>query len=99
MRLEVTTTPRETLIWAPSAEDAALLRRQLKAAGLTVLDADLWELDFWGKIPEGEKEMFDPARVFDVEIGETALDSLLLLRESGHELFYHRWQGGESYEV
>ncbi|MGV9195313.1 hypothetical protein ACQ143_13295 [Microbacterium sp. MC2] len=91
MKLEITTTPRETLVWAPTQGAAAELRRLLVAANCLVLDADPWELDF-DRIPEGERDQFDPERVVDVEIGAAAYASLTALVDSGHELRWHRWQ-------
>lgn len=92
MQLEITTTPRETLVWAPTAADAAQLRQFLTAAGRLVMDAAPDELTFFGHIPEGEQDQFDPARIFDVEIGYEAHDSLTALVDAGHTLVWHRWQ-------
>lgn len=92
MELEVTTTPRETLVWAPTAQDAEQLRRELTDAGFLVMDADPWELNAFGRIPEGEHREFDPARIFNVEIGAEANASLQMLIDSGHRLVWHRWQ-------
>lgn len=91
MELEITTTPRETLVWAPTAQDAAQLRRELVDAGFLVLDADPWELDQHKLIPEAEHAEFDPARIFNVEIGAEANASLQALVDSGHRLVWHRW--------
>ncbi|MEV7618911.1 hypothetical protein AB0N59_02125 [Microbacterium sp. NPDC089321] len=92
MELEITTTPRETLVWAPTAQDAEQLRRELTDAGFIVMDADPWELNAFGRIPEGEHSKFDPARIFNVEIGAEANASLQALIDSGHRLVWHRWQ-------
>lgn len=92
MELEITTTPRETLVWAPTAQDAEQLRRELTDAGFLVMDADPWELNAFGRIPEGEHSEFDPARIFNVEIGAEANASLQALVDSGHRLVWHRWQ-------
>lgn len=92
MQLEITSTPRETLVWAPTAGDADRLRRELTDAGFLVLDADPWELNAFGEIPDGEQTEFDPARIFNVEIGADANASLQALTDSGHELVWHRWQ-------
>jgi len=92
MQLEITTTPRETLVWAPTNKDATELREFLTAAGRLVLDADPDELTFFGYVPEGAQDQFDPSRIFDVEIGYEAHDSLTALVEAGHTLVWHRWQ-------
>ena len=90
--LEITSTPRETLVWAPTMQDADQLRRELVDAGFLVLDADPWELDQHKLIPEGEHAEFDPARIFNVEIGAEANASLQALVDSSHRLVWHRWQ-------
>ncbi|MFD6699820.1 MULTISPECIES: hypothetical protein [unclassified Microbacterium] len=92
MRLEITTTPRETLVWAPTAQDAARLREFLTAAGRLVLDATPDELAHFGYIPDDERDLFDPARIFDIEIGAEAHDSFEALVGAGHALVWHRWQ-------
>lgn len=92
MELEITTTPRETLVWAPSSREADLLRRELVEAGFLVRDADPSELEAFGRIPEGEGSLFDPARIFDVAIGADANASLQALIDSGHSLMWHGWQ-------
>ncbi|TCJ23791.1 hypothetical protein E0W80_09540 [Microbacterium sp. PI-1] len=92
MELEVTSTPRETLVWAPTTQDAAQLRRELTDTGFLVIDADPWELDTLGRIPEGEHHEFDPSRIFNVEIGADANASLQALVDGGHTLIWHRWQ-------
>lgn len=92
MRLEITSTPRETLVWAPTTQDAAQLRRELTDTGFLVMDADPWELDALGRIPEGEHHEFDPARIFNVEIGAEANASLQALVDDGYTLIWHRWQ-------
>lgn len=96
MILEITTSPRETLVWAPTIQDADELRRSLSDSGHLVLEADPWELDFFGRIPDDERHEFDPARVLNVEIGITAHESLTALLRAGHELRWHRWQGVEN---
>jgi len=92
MRLQITSTPRETLVWALSVAAAAKLRRMLTVAGHLVLDADTWELDTRGQIPEGERDSFDAARILNVEIGADANVSLTALRDVGYELVWHPWQ-------
>ncbi|MDR2322147.1 MAG: hypothetical protein LBE60_10935 [Microbacterium sp.] len=92
MLLEITSTPRETLVWARTAQDAAALRRELIDAGYLVLDADSWELQERGFIPRGELLEFDPARIFNVEIGADANATLQALVDDGHKLYWHRWQ-------
>ncbi|MET0886144.1 MAG: hypothetical protein ABWX92_06805 [Mycetocola sp.] len=92
MILEITTSPRETLVWAPTTQDAAELRRLLSDAGHFVSEADPSELDFFDRIPDDERHVFDPARILDVEIGITAAESLAELIGAGHELRWHRWQ-------
>ncbi|WCD91463.1 hypothetical protein [Microbacterium sp. nov. GSS16] len=92
MELEITTTPRETLVWAPSAEQADQLRRELTDAGFLVVAAAPWELDQHKLIPEDEHLEFDPARIFNVEIGAEANAALQALVNSGHSLVWHRWQ-------
>ena len=54
MDLEITVTPRETLVWAPSAPTGQELRRALLDEGYLVLDADPFEVTSAGLIPEGE---------------------------------------------
>ncbi len=92
MELEITSTPRETLVWAPEPRDARALRRELTDAGYLVIDADPWELETLGRIPEGEQDEFDPSRIFNVEIGAEANASLQALVDGGHTLVWHRWQ-------
>lgn len=92
MELEITVTPRETHVWAPTAQQADQLRRELTDSGFLVLDADPWELDQQGLIPDGEHLEFDPARIFDVSIGADANATLHALVDSGHTLIWHRWQ-------
>lgn len=96
MILEVITSPRETLVWAPTVEDADEFRRSLSDSGHLVLEADPWELDFFGRIPDDERHEFDPARIVNVEIGITANESLAALLRAGHELRWHRWQRDET---
>src|SRR5690554_4814310 len=96
MILEITTSPRETLIWAPTVENAHELRRSLSDSGHLVLEADPGELDFFGRIPNDERHEFDPARILNVEIGVTANESLTALLTAGHELRWHRWQRDEN---
>lgn len=92
MRLEITTTPRETLVWAPTSAAADELRTLLAEAGHVVLEADDWELAFFDAIPRSERHEFDPSRILDVEIGADAGGSLEKLVDAGHELIWHRWQ-------
>lgn len=92
MELEITSTPRETLVWATSPHQADQLRTELSDAGFLVRDADPWELDNWGRIPQGEHLEFDPARIFNVAMGVDANASLQALVDSGHTLVWHRWQ-------
>jgi DNA-binding XRE family transcriptional regulator len=92
MILEITSTPRETHVWAQTAQHAGQLRRELTDSGFLVLDADPWELDQQSLIPEGEHLEFNPARVFDVSIGADANATLHALVDSGHTLTWHRWQ-------
>lgn len=60
MELEITVTPRETLVWAAKAPTAQELRRKLEESGHLVRDADPFELTSAGLIPEGEHLEFDP---------------------------------------
>jgi len=92
MDLEITVTPRETLVWAPTSRDAELLRCEMTDSGYLVLDADPWELDQLGLIPDDEHLKFDPARILNVGIGPDANASLQMLVDSGHVLVWHRWQ-------
>jgi len=89
---EITTTLRETLVWAPPPAVADELRALLAGAGNVVLDADDWELTFFNAIPDTERHEFDPARILDVEIGVNAGESLEMLVGAGRELSWHRWQ-------
>ncbi|WP_336626473.1 MULTISPECIES: hypothetical protein [unclassified Microbacterium] len=88
MRLEITKTPRETLVWAPTGEAADELRALLAEAGRVVLDADDWEVAFFDAVPSSERHEFDPSRIFDVEIGADAGGSLEKLVDAGHELIW-----------
>lgn len=92
MELEITVTPRETLVWAPSPLAAEELRHELTESGYLVCDADPFELTSAGLIPEGEHLEFDPARIFNVTTGPNANASLQALNDSGHTLTWHRWQ-------
>lgn len=92
MELGITVTPRETLVWAPTVQQAQELRHELTESGYLVRDADPWELDNAGLIPEGAHLEFDPARIFDVGIGADANATLHALVDSGHTLIWHRWQ-------
>lgn len=92
MELELTSTPRETHVWAPTAQQARALRRELTDSGFLVRDADPWGLDQQGLIPQDEYLEFDPARIFDVAIGPDANATLHALVNSGHTLIWHRWQ-------
>ncbi len=90
MDLQITATPRETLVWAPIAEAAQELRARLTDDGYLVRDADPWELQTLGRIPEDDHLEFDPVRVFDVTIGADANASLHALVDDGHSLVWHR---------
>lgn len=92
MQLEITVTPRETLVWAAKAQTAQELRHELTESGYLVRDADPFELTSAGLIPEGEHLEFDPTRIFDVGLGPNANASLHALVDSGHSLIWHRWQ-------
>jgi hypothetical protein len=96
MILEITTSPRETLVWAPTIQDADELRRTLSDSGYLVLEADPWELDFFGRIPGEARQEFNAARILNVEIGITAHESLTALLRAGHELRWHSSQGDEN---
>lgn len=95
MKLEITTMPRETQVWAPTPEDAAQLRQLLENGGHLVLRAHVRELSFFASIPDDERDELDPARILNVEFGGEAYDSLTVLVEAGHELRWHRWQSHE----
>lgn len=92
MDLKITSTPRATHVWAPSVQQASELRRELTEYGFLVRDADPWELDEAGLIPDGQQDEFDPTRIFDVAIGADANATLQALVDSGHRLVWHRWQ-------
>lgn len=92
MQLEITSTPRDTHVWAPAAQDADQLRRELTESGFLVLDANPWGLNQESLIPEGEHLEFDPERIFDVTIGADANATLQAIVDSGHTLIWHRWQ-------
>lgn len=92
MELEITVTPRETLVWVPSVQAAHALRQELTDDGYLVRDADPFELASAGLIPEGDHIEFDPARIFDVTTGPSANATLQALVDSGHTLIWHRWQ-------
>ncbi|WP_216353887.1 hypothetical protein [Microbacterium sp. LEMMJ01] len=92
MDLEITATPRETLVWAPTAEAAHELRVRLADDGYLVRDADPWELQQLGLVTDGDHLEFDPARILDVTIGPDANASLHALVDDGHTLLWHRWQ-------
>jgi hypothetical protein len=92
VHLEITATPRETLVWAQTVRAAQELRQGLADDGYLVLDADPFELNSAGLIPEGEHLEFDPARIFNVSIGPDANATLHVLTDSGHTLVWHRWQ-------
>jgi hypothetical protein len=96
MLLEITTSPRETLVWVPTVQDADELRPFLSDSGHLVLEADPGELDFFGSIPDDERNEFDPARILNVEIGTTANEALTALLRAGHELRWHRWKRDET---
>lgn len=84
MDLKITSTPRATHLWAPSVQQASELRRELTEYGFLVRDADPWELDEAGLIPDGQQDEFDPTRIFDVAIGADANATLQALVDSGH---------------
>lgn len=92
MIIEVTTTPRETLLWAATPALADELRALLRDARVAVLPADSWELEFFNRIPDGEQDLFDPARIADVEIGANAYDALHAVVAAGHQLRWHLWE-------
>ena len=92
MNVEVTTTPRETLLWAETPALADELRTLLQNAGVLVLPADSWELEFFNRIPEAEQHLFDPAKIIDVEIGMNAHDALTAVVAAGHSVRWHPWQ-------
>ncbi|WEG08608.1 hypothetical protein PU630_15390 [Microbacterium horticulturae] len=92
MILEIITTPCETLVWAPTAQDADELRQLLADDGCVVLQAAPWELETLARIPDAERDEFDPARIINVEIGAEANDALTALGDAGHALVWHRWQ-------
>lgn len=92
LELEITATPRETLVWAPTPVAAEQLRRALVDDGYLVLDADPVELTGDGLIPDGEHLEFDPARIFNVTTGPDANACLHALTDDGHRLIWHRWQ-------
>lgn len=92
MELEITATPRETLVWAPTVDAAQALRRTLVDDGYFIRDADPWELQQLGVIPDGAHLEFDPARIFDVTIGGEANATLHALSDDGHRLVWHPWQ-------
>ncbi|GGD76818.1 hypothetical protein [Microbacterium murale] len=92
MQLEITSTPRDTHVWAPTAQDADHLRRELTESGFLVLDANPWGLNQESLFPEGEHLEFDPERIFDVTIGADANATLQAIVDSGHTLIWHRWQ-------
>ena len=92
MNIEVTTTPRETLLWAETPALADELRTLLQNAGVLVSPADSWELEFFNRIPEAEQHSFDPAKIIDVEIGANAHDALTAVVAAGHTVRWHPWQ-------
>ncbi|OAN41399.1 hypothetical protein [Microbacterium sp. H83] len=92
MDLEITSTPRATHVWTPSDQQSDELRRELTEYSFLVRDADPWELDEAGFIPEGQQHEFDPTRIFEVAIGADANATLQALVDSGHRLVWHRWQ-------
>lgn len=92
MILEVTATPRETLVWVPTVQAADQLRSELTDSGFLVRDADPWDINDLGLIPEGEHLEFDPARILNIEIGADANATLQVLVDDGHTLVWHRWQ-------
>ena len=92
MDLEITVTPRETHVWAPSAAAADKLRGRLTDDGYLVRDADPAELQQQGLVPGRDYLEFDPARIIDVAIGADANATLQALVDDGHILVWHRWQ-------
>lgn len=66
MELEITVSPRETLVRTPAAKSAQELRHELTESGYLVQDANPWALDNAGLIPKGARLEFDPVRIFDV---------------------------------
>lgn len=92
MDLEITATARETLVWAPTAAAAQQLRSALADDGYLVRDADPFELESAGGIPEGQNLEFDPERIFDVTTGPDANATLHAIIDAGHTLVWHRWQ-------
>lgn len=97
--LEITATPRETHVWAPTAKAARELRRRLMDDGFLVRDADPWDLEQLGLIPEDEYLEFDPSRIFNVTTGPNANATLHALVDDGHTLIWHRWQTSRARKV
>lgn len=90
--LELLTTPRATLVWAPTADYAAEVRSALNAAGHVALDVDEWELDFAMPDSAGEPDPPDLACIVNVEMGAAAHEALTALIAAGYELIWHPWQ-------
>lgn len=82
MELEVSTTPRETWLWAASSAEADRLRALLSAAGHVVLEPDL-------PAASEEAKGYEPGRIIDIEIGATAADALDTVRAAGYTLRWH----------
>ncbi|MFI8595123.1 hypothetical protein ACIGCK_11955 [Microbacterium sp. NPDC078428] len=95
MIIEVTTTPRETLLWTGTPALADELRALLRDAGVLVLPADSWELELFNRIPADKQHLFDPARIIDVEIGANAYDALHAAVAAGHRLRWHPWENAD----
>lgn len=74
-RLQVTTSPRSTWLWAATDADAAEVRALLNAGA-----------HFWVPAYRHGREV---ARVTDVEIGATALEALEALTGAGWSLRWH----------
>ncbi|MGN6128599.1 MAG: hypothetical protein ACTHON_18725 [Humibacter sp.] len=95
MIIEVTTTPRETLLWAETPALADELRALLRDAGVLILPANSWELEFFNRIPDDEQHQFDPARITNLEIGANAYDALHAVVATGHRLRWHPWENAD----
>ena len=87
--LQVSTTPRETWLWAPTAADAVRARAVLHAARCTVLAPTEDEAEMWILSATTAAEAFDADRIIDVEIGVTAFESMDTLVAAGYILQWH----------
>ncbi|MGZ0712572.1 hypothetical protein ACWPKO_29965 (plasmid) [Coraliomargarita sp. W4R53] len=85
------TTPRATLVWAPTGREAVELRSALAAAGYGIFGVDESELEFVMPASD-EQDSPDLARIINVEIGAAAHDALTALVAAGHELVWHPLQ-------